>query len=108
MDHDFATQKAETFSVYEDLQSRHGLPEDADIDYFLVAATPGADWRPLAHELSLDGFECEFVEEAEDPYVVATLPDQAISAMTIWLGEEVATRHALRHGFRPDGWGMMD
>jgi hypothetical protein len=108
MAHDFATQKAETFWVYRDLQDRHGLPESADIDYFLVPDASKADWRPLADVLQRDGFACGWIEDGDDdPYLQASLPDQAISAEAIWVGEEVATRHALSHRFRPDGWGIQ-
>lgn len=109
MSHDFATQKTETRAVYEEMQAEHGLPEVADVDYFLVPTSEEADWRPLAEALTLQGFDCQFIdddEEAELPYLVATLPDQAISAEGIWIGEETATRAALEHGFAPDGWGL--
>ncbi len=107
MTHDFASQKAETFATYAELRAEHGLPDEADVDYFLIPAQEGADWRVLAEALTLDGYDCQWIEDDEGaPYLVATLPDQAISATGIWLGEEVATRHALEHGFAPDGWGM--
>ncbi|MEJ1996809.1 MAG: hypothetical protein P8X76_01355 [Maritimibacter sp.] len=38
--------------------------------------------------------------------LIATLPDQPVSALAIWTGEEIATRIALDHGFTPDGWGF--
>ena len=108
MTHDFVAQKAETVAFYNDLQAEHGLPEVADVDYFLIATSQDADWRPLADQLSRDGYECQFVDgdAEESPYLVATLPDQIISAEAIWIGEEVATRAALMHQFAPDGWGM--
>ena len=110
MDHDFATQKAETFSVYADLQAGHVLPDEADIDYFFVPLDAAADWRPLAEALGREDFECEFFPRSDDmpePYLMATLRDQIVSASGIWIGEEIATRIALAHGFRPDGWGLM-
>ncbi|NVL02862.1 ribonuclease E inhibitor RraB [Ruegeria pomeroyi] len=108
MPHDFAAQRAGTVAAFNELQAEHGLPEVADVDYFFVPARDGADWRPLAEELSREGFACEFFEaEGEDaPYLAATLPDQIISATGIWIGEELATRTALPHGFAPDGWGL--
>ena len=45
-------------------------------------------------------------EGDDPPYLVATLPEQLISATGIWIGEELATRAALSHGFAPDGWGL--
>lgn len=107
MAHDFLAQRAETFRVYEELQAEHGLPDIADIDYFLVADREGADWKALARDLDRQGYDCSYVgEDAETPCLVATLPDQPVSAQGIWIGEEIATRHAFEHGFRPDGWGM--
>ena len=105
--HDFEKQRAETVAVHDSLQAEHGLPEIADVDYFLVPATPDADWRPLADQLSREGYDCQFIEgDEEEPYLLATLPDQIITAGGIWIGEEVATRAALEHGFAPDGWGL--
>ena len=107
--HDFEKQRAETTAVHDDLQAKHGLPEIADVDYFMVPTSPDADWRPLADQLSREGYACEYFEaneEDEEPYLRATLPDQIITASGIWIGEEVATRAALEHGFLPDGWGL--
>jgi len=39
-------------------------------------------------------------------YLAACLPDQPATAMSIWLGEETATKLILPHGFTPDGWGF--
>ncbi|MGI3165309.1 ribonuclease E inhibitor RraB [Pseudooceanicola sp. 200-1SW] len=108
MAHDFAAQKAETLTAYGEMQAEHGLPEVADVDYFFVASDEGADWRPLADALTRQEYVCQYVEaEGEEAaYLVATLPDQAISAEGIWIGEELATRAALEHGYAPDGWGL--
>lgn len=103
--HDFAAQQGETHRVFAEL-SVDDLPEVADIDYFFVPTHQDADWTPLADVLGEDGYDCAWVEDDEGPYLVATLPDQMISAAGIWIGEEVATRQALAHGFRPDGWGF--
>ena len=46
------------------------------------------------------------VDEGEAPYLVATLADQPVSAQSIWVAEETATRVALQHGFAPDGWAL--
>lgn len=105
MAHDFAAQRAETQRVFAQLDADN-LPEIADIDYFFVPVTPGADWTPLAEALDEDGYDCAWIEDAEGPYLCATLPDQMVTSAGIWIGEEVATRLALPHGFRPDGWGF--
>jgi hypothetical protein len=109
MDHDFAAQRKDTQNTFAEMQAEHDLPEEADVDYFFLPAEEGADWRALAEALSQEGFDCEWVEddEGEPPYLVATLPDQFVSASGIWIGEETATRIALAHGFTPDGWGLL-
>lgn len=107
MSHDFTAQKAETTATYSEMQAEHGLPDVADVDYFFVPATDEADWRALADVLSRADYICEYIEEdGEEPYLVATLTDQAVSAEGIWIGEDVASRAALDHGFTPDGWGL--
>ncbi len=110
MPHDFETQRAGTVAAFNDLQAEHGLPEAADVDYFFVPARDGADWRALAEALSREGYSCSWVSAADSedgaPYLIATLPEQIISATGIWIGEEVATRAALSHGFAPGGWGL--
>ena len=107
--HDFDAQRAETVATHDALRTEHGLPEIADVDYFLVPTSEDADWRPLADQLSREGYDCQYIEDdenAEGPYLVASLSEQIISATGIWIGEEVATRAALEHSFRPDGWGL--
>ena len=106
MTHDFDAQKAETFATYHELSEGSQMPDTADVDYFFVPASDTADWRALADALSREGFDCEFVEDDGAPYLVATLGDQAVSAGSIWTGEEMATRIALSHEFTPDGWGF--
>ncbi len=109
MAHDLDAQREETFATFAELSSEHGLPDEADIDYFLVPASEDADWRPLADTLSKAGYDCQWVEGETDedpPYLIATLPESAVTAMSIWIGEEVATKEALAHGFKPDGWGL--
>jgi hypothetical protein len=108
MPHDFAAQRAETVAAFDDMQDKHGLPEVADVDYFFVPTTSDCNWQPLAQALSREGYACTFHDaEGDTPaYLTATLPEQIISATGIWIGEELATRAALEHGFAPDGWGL--
>lgn len=108
MTHDFAAQKAETFATFAEITDGADLPDTADIDFFFLPDSEESDWRPLADALSRDGYVCEWADAEEDdgPYLVATLPDQPLSAGSLWAAEEVATRAALDHGFSPDGWGF--
>jgi hypothetical protein len=108
--HDFDTQKAETFSAFSDLQAEGDLPFEADLDLFFVSSDGTSDWMPLAEALADLGFHTQWAEaEGDDPAtLIATMPDQILSASAIWMVEEVATRVAIDHGFRPDGWGFAE
>ncbi len=108
MAHDYGAQRAETYAVYAEIQSQaEALPDEADIDYAFVPGA-NADWENAQSALSDAGFECAQAEDDNGaPYLNARLPDQPMTAMSIWLGEEMATRIALPHGFTPDGWGFL-
>ncbi|QYX57857.1 ribonuclease E inhibitor RraB [Roseovarius sp. SCSIO 43702] len=104
---DLAAQEAETRAAFAELRAGHDLPDIGDVSYFLLPAGNADDWEPLADALAADGFACEWVPEGEDaPMLVATLPDQILSATAIWIGESVAIAHARDFGFRPDGWAI--
>lgn len=116
MSHDFAAQQAETRAIFDDLADNNALPDTADVDYFFLPSDAQTDWRPLAEALTLEGYDVEWIDDSDSPedipegepaaYMVATLSDQPLSAGSIWVGEEQATRIALPHGFTPDGWGF--
>lgn len=108
MSHDFTQQKAETFSAFSDLQAQGDLPFEADLDLFFVASQAGTDWQPAAQALADLGFETQWAEAEGDTAatLIATMPDQILSASAIWMVEELATRAALDHDFTPDGWGF--
>lgn len=106
MPHDFAAQRAETYAVFADIQAEADLPDTVDIDYAFVPSH-GADWDAAQTALCEAGFACARIDDAEaSPYLAACLPDQPVTAMAVWLGEEAATQLALAHGFHPDGWGF--
>lgn len=111
--HDFAAQRAETYASFADLDGAERLPEEADIDYIFLPG-PGADWTAAIRALADEGYAAERHDPepgdddaADGPWLTATLTDQPVSALSVWLGEETATRIALAHGFVPDGWGFM-
>ena len=106
MTHDYAAQKAETYAVFADIQGDADLPETSDIDY-MFEAEDGANWEACEAALDAAGFDTEREASEGVPYLVAILVDQPISALTIWMGEEMATKIALQHGFTPDGWGLL-
>lgn len=106
MTHDFAAQKAETYAVFGEIQGNADLPETSDIDYMFEAGD-GANWEAFETALDEAGYDTEREDGEGAPYLVAILADQPISALTIWMGEELATKIALQHGFTPDGWGLL-
>ncbi len=106
MSHDFIAQKAETYAVFADIQAQSDLPDFTDIDY-MFAAGPTANWDAFEAALDVAGFDCERENDKGTPYLVAILADQPISALSIWMGEEMASKIAFAHGFTPDGWGLM-
>ena len=106
MSHDFAAQKAETYAVFADIQAQADVPDFADVDYMFEAGA-GANWDAFEAALDAAGFDCERETGDGAPYLVAILADQPVSALTIWMGEEMATKIGLLHGFTPDGWGLM-
>ena len=106
MSHDFAEQKAETYAVFNDLREKVEIADTADIDY-MFEASPDADWDAFEAALDVAGFDTEREDGDGTPNLVAILADQPVSALTIWMGEEMATKIALLHGFTPDGWGLM-
>ncbi len=106
MSHDFSAQKAETYAVFADIQTQAEVPDFADVDYMFNAG-PQADWDAFEAALDAAGFDCERETGNGTAYLVAILADQPVSALTIWMGEEMATKIGLLHGFTPDGWGLM-
>jgi hypothetical protein len=106
--HDYAQQKAETLSAFSDLQAANTLPDVADLELFFLPAKPALDWQPLANALADLGFACEWIDaDGDDPAaLVAVMEDQPLSASSIWMIEELATRVAIEKGFTPDGWGF--
>ncbi len=107
MAHDFAAQRAETYATFADIAEGVDLPDVADIDYAFVAGA-AADWDAAEAALSEAGFDCARVEDEDGTLYLATcLPDQPVTAMAIWLGEETATALTLPHDFHPDGWGFL-
>lgn len=106
MSHDFTAQRTETYAVFAGIQSDADLPDTADLDY-MFTPNADADWEGFEKALDTAGYDCEReVDEADGAYIVAILADQPISALTIWMGEEMATKIALQFGFSPDGWGF--
>ncbi|MCZ4352797.1 hypothetical protein O4H61_09765 [Roseovarius aestuarii] len=107
MTHNFKKQRAETYAVFADVQAQSELPDFADIDYAFVPLE-GADWDGAEAALNAAEFECSREEDDDGaPYLGASLADQPVTALAIWLGEEAATQILLPFRFVPDGWGFM-
>ncbi|MFV0491752.1 MAG: hypothetical protein ACK5M4_08025 [Pseudorhodobacter sp.] len=104
MPHDFAAQRDETFAAFAEMMVAGDLPDIADLDFFFLSDREGADPQGLSRALAALDFQCHWAPEEGE--LIATLPDQPLSAAAIWIAEDLSTRIALDHGFRPDGWGL--
>ncbi len=114
MSFDFAAQKAETERLWAEMSAGAEVPDEGLVDLRFVGAA-GADAVEFMGWLEDAGYDVEHYppdpegeepEDAEDVIEVQTVR-MTLSAETIHTAERATTEAALRHGFRPDGWGFM-
>ncbi|KEJ96717.1 hypothetical protein SUH3_15285 [Pseudosulfitobacter pseudonitzschiae] len=98
-------QKRETFSVFDDLQSKQRLPEMAIVDFHFVPIKNTANWSGFMSEIKDMGYKSEPYED-EGTLEISTRPI-ALSAERIWFHEKQFTIVGERYGFAPDGWGFF-
>lgn len=104
MKHDFNQQKQETVWVWEDICDRNSnLPAQIDLDIQFLPQSPASNKAHFKGALEEAGFVVECYEQT----VEAKVAGVHASADAIWLHEERATKIALSHGFKPDGWGFL-
>ena len=112
MSFDYAAQKAETERLWAELAAAHDLPPEGMVDLTFVA-DEGADATEFMGWLEDAGYDVEHYEadpeDEDDPEesVEAQTPVMVLSAATIHAEERKTTEAALRHGFRPRGWGFI-
>lgn len=114
MTFDFDAQKAETERLWAEISATPGVPSDGLLDLRFVGGD-GANATEFMGWLEDTGYDVEYYpvdpdgetpEDAEEVIEVQT-DVIALSAATIHAEERKTTEAALRHGFRPDGWGFM-
>ncbi|NIA69859.1 ribonuclease E inhibitor RraB [Pelagibius litoralis] len=107
MDHDWDRQFQETERAYNDLRRKAVDFEPSyklDLQFFPGTASPDRDG--FAAALRKAGYEVSFYRD--DSTVEATTAPLLLTVDSIWAHERKATKIALRHGFKPDGWGFME
>lgn len=68
-----------------------------------------SDFEALGRALKTAGFAA-LIRPSEDgyqPHLLAVRPGVTFGVETIWTVEHAATRIAIPHGFRPDGWEIV-
>ena len=106
MTHDFEVQKQETFWVWSDISTRNpNLPDKINLDIQFLETSTNSDKDSFKASLEEAGFSVVFYEE--DGTIEASVNMIDASAGAVWSHEKRATKLALIHGFKPDGWGFF-
>jgi len=106
MTHDFEKQRQETIWVWSDITNRNpDLPEKINLDIHFLPISTNSNEDDFKASLEGVGFLVKFYEDNET--VEASVSNIHASVDAVWLHEERATKLALSHGFKPDGWGFF-
>jgi Regulator of ribonuclease activity B len=104
MDHNFETQRRETFETFK--QSKGiSLPKTAVVEYAFFIEELDASWPALERALRMEGFQ---TRRADKDTLVASIGPIAVTAEEIWKYERISTSIALKHDFYPDGWELAE
>ncbi|CUH08782.1 hypothetical protein JSE7799_00078 [Jannaschia seosinensis] len=108
MSFDYAAQRAETERLWAEMSAAHDLPETGLLDLHFEAGD-AADATEFIGWLEDAGFDVEHypADEDEPEAIEAQSSEMTLSPETIHAQERRCTEVALRHGFRPVGWGFM-
>ena len=105
MPHDFEKQRQETILVWSDIASRNpNLPAKINLDIHFLPNSGASDKEEFKASLEEVGF---LVKVYEDDETVEASVTSITSVDEVWYYEERATKLALIHGFKPDGWGFF-
>ena len=106
MPHDFEKQRQDTILVWSDIANRNpNLPEKINLDIHFLPNSDASDKKEFKVSLEEVGFLVKVYED--DETVEASINSIEASVDEVWYYEERATKLALIHGFRPDGWGFF-
>ena len=110
---DPAAQATETERLWAEMSAGHALPAEALIDLHFEAAE-GADATEFIGWLEDAGYDVEHYpadpdgEDGPEPETIeAQTPPVPLTLERVHAEERRTTEAALRHGFRPTGWGFM-
>ncbi len=106
MTHDFKAQQAETFETFVEIGKIEDLPKRAVVNFLFLAEELDAPFAAAAKALKAAGFETHLDEDGET--LEARTKEMEISAAAIWAEEKRATEIALKFGFDPDGWELVE
>tara|TARA_R110002096_G_scaffold193939_5_gene375872 strand:- start:224 stop:547 length:324 start_codon:yes stop_codon:yes gene_type:complete len=106
MTHDFKAQRAETFETFVEIGQIDDLPKTAVVNFLFLADETDAPFAACETALQTKGFATRRDEDGET--LEARIGPMAISAETIWEQEQAATEIALKFGFDPDGWELVE
>ena len=108
MSFDYDAQRAETARLWAEMGMQQALPERGLLDLHFEGGAD-ADATEFMGWLEDAGFDVEHypADEDEPETIEAQTEEMLLSPDTIHAEERRCTEVALRHGFRPVGWGFM-
>ena len=106
MSHDYKAQQAETFETFDEIGKIDSLPKRAVVNFLFLAEELDAPFADAVKALTAAGFVARMDEDGET--LEARTPEMEISAAAIWVEEKRATEIALKFGFDPDGWELVE
>jgi hypothetical protein len=106
MSHDYKAQEAETFETFVEIGKIDDLPKRAVVNFLFLADELDAPFAAAEKALKAAGFTPRQDEDGET--LEARTEVMEISAAAIWAQEKRATEIALKFGFDPDGWELVE
>jgi hypothetical protein len=106
MTHDFNAQRAETFETFDEIGKIEDLPTRAVVNFLFLPDEVEAPFAAAEKALRSAGFQTRVDEDGET--LEARIGPIEISANAIWTEEKRATEIALKFGFDPDGWELVE
>lgn len=106
MTHDYNAQRAETFETFVEIGKIEDLPKRAVVNFLFLADDLDAPFAACEKALKSLGFTTRLDEDGET--LEARIGPVDISAETIWGHEKRATEIAVKFGFEPDGWELVE
>ena len=106
MKHDFQGQRAATNATFKDMAKMTGVPKHALVNFLFLADDTDGPFTACAAALTKAGFKG--VIDTDEVTVEAQIGPIDVNADAIWVEEKRATEIAVKFGFEPDGWELLD